>query len=31
MTLILEPFSDTELVLRGTEQSWLLFGVLLAL
>ena len=31
VALVLDPFSDTELVLCGSEESWLHFGVLLAL
>lgn len=31
MSLVLEPFADTELVLCGTEESGLLLGVLTAL
>lgn len=31
MALILEPFSNAKLVLGGTEQTWLLTSVLVAL
>lgn len=31
VSLVLEPFADTELVLSGTEETGLLLGVLLAL
>ena len=31
MTLVLEPFANTELVLSGTEEAGLLFGMLAAL
>jgi len=31
VSLVLEPLADSELVLSGTEEAGLLFGVLLAL
>lgn len=31
VTLVLQPFSNAKLVLRGTEQTWLLLSMLVAL
>ena len=31
VALVLQPFSNAKLVLRGTEQTWLLFSMLMAL